>query len=586
MTDGEGLSSDTSIVISAGNTPPVAVIDTPSPTLKWRVGQSIAFSGHATDEEQGTLGAAALTWSLVMNHCSTSTECHQHPMQDFQGVSGGTFVAPSHEYPSYLTLSLTATDAGDLSSVVTRRLDPQTVTVSLQTSPAGLKLGLNSETVTAPSDRVLIAGSTFSLSAPSPQTLNGTTYEFVSWSDGGARTHDVTADTSASYLATFRAVSPPDDGTRVLYAAHRTTVAGTWREAIDSTAAGGARLEHPDAGAAKIPTASASPRDYFELRFQAEAGRPYRLWMRGRAAQNSYNNDSVFAQFSSSVDQNGAAIYRIETTSAAPLIVEACSGCGLAGWGWEDNAYGGSGQPIRFATTGVQTLRIQGREDGISIDQIVLSPDRYLDTSPGLTKNDTTILPERTGLSDDIVLHAGIGASAHGNWKVTPDPSAASVVRMENANAGLPKLAAALAAPTDYFDLKFNAEAGRPYRLWLRARAENNSYNNDSVFVQFSNSVDQNGVPAFQIGTTDGIPVVLEDCGGCGVSGWGWQDNGYGTGVLGPTIAFETSGQQTIRIQRREDGISIDQIVLSPVTYLTTSPGKTKNDDRILPPTR
>ena len=135
VTDGEGLSSDKSIVISAGNTPPVAVIDTPPLTLKWRVGQSIAFSGHATDEEEGTLGAAALTWSLVMNHCSTSKECHEHPLQDFQGVSGGTFVAPSHEYPSYLTLSLTATDAGDLSSVVTRRLDPQTVTVSCRRLP-------------------------------------------------------------------------------------------------------------------------------------------------------------------------------------------------------------------------------------------------------------------------------------------------------------------------------------------------------------------------------------------------------------------------------------------------------------------
>ena len=415
VTDGEGLSAATSIEINAGNTPPVPVIDAPSATVKWRVGQAIAFSGHATDLEQGPLTAAALTWSLIMNHCSTPTNCHQHPIQDFQGVFSGTFVAPDHEYPSYLTLSLTATDAGYLRSVVTRRLDPQTVTVSLRTSPAGLKLGLNSETVTAPAERVLIAGSNVTLTAPSPQMLNGTAYEFVSWSDGGAWIHDLTADTSATYLAAFRAASAEDGGTRVLYATHATAVAGTWRRVQDSAAAGGARLEHPDAGAAKIPTASASPRNYFELKFQAEAGHPYRVWMRGRAAQNSYNNDSVFAQFSSTVDQYGTAIYRIGTASAVPLIVEACSGCGLSGWGWEDNAYGGAGQPIRFATTGVHTLRIQGREDGISIDQIVLSPDEYRDASPGLTKNDNTILPERTGLSDDIVLHAGIGAITRGN---------------------------------------------------------------------------------------------------------------------------------------------------------------------------
>ena len=58
----------------------------------------------------------------------------------------------------------------------------------------------------------------------------------------------------------------------------------------------------------------------------------------------------------------------------------------------------------------------------------------------------------------------------------------------------------------------------------------------------------------------------LEDCSGCGVSGWGWQDNGYGTGVLGPLIYFSDDGPQTIRMQTREDGLSIDQIVLSHTT--------------------
>ena len=45
-----------------------------------------------------------------------------------------------------------------------------------------------------------------------------------------------------------------------------------------------------------------------------------------------------------------------------------------------------------YFTAGSQTIRIQGREDGISIDQIVLSPDTYLTTSPGQPKNDSTIL--------------------------------------------------------------------------------------------------------------------------------------------------------------------------------------------------
>jgi hypothetical protein len=67
------------------------------------------------------------------------------------------------------------------------------------------------------------------------------------------------------------------------------------------------------------------------------------------------------------------------------------------------------------------------------------------------------------------------------------------------------------------------------------------------------------------------------------VAGWGWEDNGYGAGVLGPLIYFATSGPQTVRIQTREDGLSIDQIVLSPGTYLSSAPGAAKNDTTIVP---
>jgi hypothetical protein len=67
-----------------------------------------------------------------------------------------------------------------------------------------------------------------------------------------------------------------------------------------------------------------------------------------------------------------------------------------------------------------------------------------------------------------------------------------------------------------------------------------------------------------------------------GLSGWGWQDNGYGAGVLGPLVSFANTGRQTIRIQTREDGLRIDQIVLSSATYLTTAPGALKNDSTIL----
>ena len=100
--------------------------------------------------------------------------------------------------------------------------------------------------------------------------------------------------------------------------------------------------------------------------------------------------------------------------------------------------------------------------------------------------------------------------------------------------------------------------------------------------MQFSGAVNQSGTAVYRIGTATSTEFNLESCSGCGLSNWGWEDNGWGNGVLGPQIFFAASGPQTIRIQPREDGLSIDQIVLSPSTYLTAAPGPTKNDTTIL----
>jgi len=156
-------------------------------------------------------------------------------------------------------------------------------------------------------------------------------------------------------------------------------------------------------------------------------------------------------------------------------------------------------------------------------------------------------------------------------------------MRIHHADAGVPKITTPAVNPPHYFEMTFTAEAGRAYRLWIRAKAQDDFWGNDSVWVQFSDSVNSSGAAVFRIGTTTGTEINLEDCSGCGLSGWGWQDNGWGVGVLGPQIFFQSTGTHTIRIQGREDGISIDQIVLSPSTYLFTSPGALKNDNTVLP---
>src|SRR5437868_14150428 len=84
----------------------------------------------------------------------------------------------------------------------------------------------------------------------------------------------------------------------VVYASTATTKVGNYQVVSDTTAAGGARMWNPDAGAAKQANPLASPTSYFELTFNAQAGVAYHLWIRGKADGDSTYNDSVYVQFS------------------------------------------------------------------------------------------------------------------------------------------------------------------------------------------------------------------------------------------------------------------------------------------------
>ena len=134
MTDGRGA-TDTDIGRRSrpATRAPTATINTPAAGTTWKVGDVITFSGSATDAQDGTLPASALSWELIMQHCPSN--CHAHPIQTFAGVASGSFIAPDHEYPSYLELQLTATDSGGLTDTKTLRLDPRTVRAHLPDQP-------------------------------------------------------------------------------------------------------------------------------------------------------------------------------------------------------------------------------------------------------------------------------------------------------------------------------------------------------------------------------------------------------------------------------------------------------------------
>ena len=192
----------------------------------------------------------------------------------------------------------------------------------------------------------------------------------------------------------------PGPGTIVLWASKVAAAwrHGSWRLQIDAAAAGGSALWNPDAGQAKLASALAAPADYFETTFSAPAGKAYHLWVRMKAQSNAYGNDSIHVQFSDSVTSAGASTLRIGTTSAAAVILQAGNaGPQPQGWGWADNGWNAPGSNIYFTASGTHTVRIQQREDGAYVDQIVLSPDTWISASPGSRHNDTKVFPAKDG---------------------------------------------------------------------------------------------------------------------------------------------------------------------------------------------
>jgi len=116
----------------------------------------------------------------------------------------------------------------------------------------------------------------------------------------------------------------------------------------------------------------------------------------------------------------------------------------------------------------------------------------------------------------------------------------------------------------------------------LRLKSKDNNKYNDSVWVQFSGARYQ-GAGVYPLNSTQNLLVNLAtDAAASSLNGWGWANGAYWL-VQPTTVIFPQGGMQTIRIQVREDGVELDQIVLSPKTYLTRAPGSPGGDGTFVP---
>ncbi len=210
VTNAFGTATSNAATLSVStNTPPVATILTPSAGTKYSAGTSLSFSGSGTDAENGTLPASAFKWRIDFHH-----DTHTHPaMADTIGISSGTFAIPNSGETSanvWHRVYLTVTDLAGLSTTTYVDVLPNTSGLSLATAPAGLQVTLDGQPTTTPINVTSVVGINRTLGVVTPQTSGNNTYQFVSWSDGGAATHNIqTPATNTAYTATYQLVSVP-----------------------------------------------------------------------------------------------------------------------------------------------------------------------------------------------------------------------------------------------------------------------------------------------------------------------------------------------------------------------------------------
>jgi glucose/arabinose dehydrogenase len=200
---GSAISNQARLTVTT-NTPPTGTIIQPAVGTLYSGGNTINFSGMASDAEDGPLPPSAFTWQVDLHH-----DDHTHPhVQPTSGISSGSFAIPTSGETSdnvFFRILLTVRDSGGLTQTTFRDVLPRKSTMSFVTSPDGLQMRLDGQPQTTPLSVVGVVGIVRNLEAVSPQTQGATTWAFDSWSDGGAAAHNISTPVSnTTFTAVYR----------------------------------------------------------------------------------------------------------------------------------------------------------------------------------------------------------------------------------------------------------------------------------------------------------------------------------------------------------------------------------------------
>lgn len=174
-------------------------------------------------------------------------------------------------------------------------------------------------------------------------------------------------------------------------------------------------------------------------------------------------------------------------------------GMNTKGWSWQDNAFFEPDKGIiKFSNDGLHRLRVQRREAGVMIHKICLIREqdmKIIDNFPeGLSKIESRLHEMITINARDIP-----GSNIYGSWRKLNDKTAKNEIVIKdvesfNIEYKYPKL-----KPGNFFEFSFYAPSDVEYHIWVKMRAADEIVSGDSVFIQFDDSIDPEGNPAYRI---------------------------------------------------------------------------------------
>ncbi len=216
VSDG-ALAAQAVVQVEAGG-PPEATLLQPQPGTSYRAGDQIAFSGTSDDPDEGPLSPSAYSWTVLLRHLA-----HAHPvLGPLTGTTSGSFTIPttghSPEDISY-EIYLTVTDSDGLSDTAMRAVVPVISPLAFDTLPGGIPFFLDGQPFATPRLYRSNSGYQHQVEATPLFNVNGLYFEFASWSDAGARSHEYVAPEGGGSLVASYAVAADADGDGLVGAA-------------------------------------------------------------------------------------------------------------------------------------------------------------------------------------------------------------------------------------------------------------------------------------------------------------------------------------------------------------------------------